>query len=89
MRYLTITYHNKLLGKTDEVVDIVKNLKTTTLQTANVILDFKEQKVIKCSLGGTNVYKDWQRIRDFYYQHYSKIIDPLEKVYTHITHEKQ
>lgn len=89
MRYLTITYHKKLSGKTDEVVDIVKNLKTSTLQMANVILDFKEQKVVKCSLDGTTVDKNWQRIRDFYYQHYSNIIDPLEKAYSQLKNEAQ
>ena len=88
MRYITVTYIRKADGKADEVVDIVKNLKPITLQTANVILDFKTQKVVKCSLEDTTIKKDWQRIRDFYHKHYSKIIDPLEKVYAKLNEQQ-
>ena len=63
----------------DEVVGVSRNLKDRDLQTASVILDFRQSQVIKCSLDGTIVPKDWNRIRDFYNQHYSKIIEQLEK----------
>ena len=62
----------------DEVVGVARNLKDRDVQTASVILDFKKSQVVKCSLEGTIVPKDWTRIRDFYNQHYSKIIDQLE-----------
>ena len=63
----------------DEVVGVSRNLKDRDLQTASVILDFRQSQVLKCSLDGTIVPKDWNRIRDFYNQHYSKIIEQLEK----------
>lgn len=79
MRYLIITYYKKATGQMDEVVGVSRNLKDRDLQTASVILDFRQSQVLKCSLDGTIVPKDWNRIRDFYNQHYSKIIEQLEK----------
>lgn len=64
----------------DEVVGIAKNLKPRDHQSASVILDFKKQQVEKCSLDGVVVPRDWDRIRNFYHQHYSKIIDELETI---------
>lgn len=89
MRYLIITYYQKAGGKTDEVVDIVKHLKSNILQTANVILDFKNKQVVKCSLNGTSIPKDWQHIRDFYHQHYRELIESFEKVYSELNNEQQ
>ena len=62
----------------DEVVGVSRNLKDRDVQTASVILDFKKSQVVKCSLEGTVVPKDWNKIRDFYNQHYSQIINQLE-----------
>lgn len=80
MRFLIITYYKKATGQMDEVVSIAKNLKPRDHQSASVILDFKTQRVEKCSLDGVVVPRDWDRIRDFYYQHYNKIIDELETI---------
>ena len=63
----------------DEVVSIARRIRTRDLQSAAVILDFKTRTVVKCSMDGVVVPKDWQRIRDFYHQHYSQVIDDLEK----------
>ena len=79
MRYLIIKYMKKANGQMDEVVSISKNTRMKDIQTASVILDFKTNTVVKCSLDGTVVPKDWNRIRDFYYQHYKITIDDLEK----------
>ncbi len=79
MRYLIIKYMKKANGQMDEVVSISKNTRMKDIQTASVILDFATQTVVKCSLDGTVVPKDWTRIRDFYYQHYKITIDDLEK----------
>ena len=68
MRYLTITYYRKPNGQMDEVLGVVKNLKTKDLQSASVILDFKLQQVLQCSMDGKSVPKDWDRIVSFYYQ---------------------
>lgn len=79
MRYLILTYYKKPNGQIDEVMAVAKNLKTRDIQTANVILDFKELKVLKCSMGGEQVPKDWDRIVSYYHQHYESTITRLFK----------
>jgi hypothetical protein len=77
MRYLILTYYTKPDGKVDEAMSVSKNLKTRDLQMANVILDFRELKVVKCSMGGVAVEKNFNRIVEYYYQHYENIIQRL------------
>jgi hypothetical protein len=77
MRYLTITYYKRPNGQLDEVIGVVKSLKRKDLQTASVILDFKDQKVLQSSMGGKQVPKDWDRIVGFYYQHYAHTIERM------------
>lgn len=79
MRYLTLTYYKKADGKIDESMAVSKRLKTRDLQTANVILDFKELKVVKCSMGAVQIPKDWDRVVAYYHQHYENIIERLFK----------
>jgi hypothetical protein len=70
----------------DEVVTVAKLTKTRDIQSAAVILDFKTRSVVKCSMDGVVVPKDWCRIRDFYHQHYSQVIDDLEKLHSEKDH---
>ena len=77
MRYLVITYYKKANGQTDEAMAVARNLKARDLQTANVILDFKKLEVVKASMGGVNVPRDFDRIVQYYMQHYEKIITRL------------
>jgi hypothetical protein len=77
MRYLILTYYRKPTGQIDEVMAVSKNLKTRDLQTANVILDFKDQKVVLASMGGEQVPRDWDRIVAYYYRHYAHTIERL------------
>jgi hypothetical protein len=77
MRYLTLTYYTKPDGKIDEAMAVSKNIKTRDLQTASVILDFKKLQVIKCSMNGVQVPKDWDRIVTYYHQHYAATIERL------------
>jgi hypothetical protein len=79
MRYLILTYYKKPDGRIDETMEVTKRLKTRDLQTGNVILDFKELKVLKCSMGGEQVPKDWNRIVGYYHQHYASTIERLFK----------
>ena len=46
-------------------------------QTTNVILDFKELKVIKASLRDNDIPKDWERIVGYYYPFYTNIMERL------------
>ncbi len=77
MRYLILTYYTKPNGQIDEVMAVAKNLKTRDHQTANVILDFKTLNVLKCSMGGVQVPKDFNRIVEYYMKHYEATITRL------------
>lgn len=81
MRFLCITYFKKPDGQVDEATALAKSLKRKDLSTASVILDFKEKKIVKASFSGTLAEKNWDRIRDFYYEFYPKYIDLLEAAY--------
>jgi hypothetical protein len=77
MRYLLLTYYTKPNGQIDEAMTIATKVKTRDWQTVNVILDFKDLKVLKCSMRDTTVPKDWDRIVSYYYQYYSATIERL------------
>jgi hypothetical protein len=77
MRYLFLTYYKKPDGKIDESMQLSKKVRTRDWQTVNVILDFKDLKVLKCSMGDAVVPKDWDRIVSYYFQHYSATIERL------------
>lgn len=77
MRYLLLTYYTKPDGKIDESMAVSRRVKTTDLQTCNVILDFKELKVVKATMGSVAVPKDFNRIVEYYHQHYAKTIERL------------
>ena len=94
MRYLLLTYYTKPSGKIDEVMTIAKKLKPRDWQMTNVIMDFKEQKVLLCSVAGLSATKDWDTIVSYYYKHYAATIERLFEEYghalpaAHITDEK-
>jgi hypothetical protein len=77
MRYLLLTYYTKPSGKIDEVMTIAKKLKSRDWQTTNVILDFREQRVLLCSVAGLTATKDWDTIVGYYYKHYAATIERL------------
>lgn len=79
MRYLLLTYYTKPDGRIDEQMTVAKRIKQNDLLMSSVILDFKDLKVIKCSLNGTQVPKDWDRIISFYHQHYATVIERMFK----------
>jgi hypothetical protein len=77
MRYLLLTYFTKADGKIDEAMAVSTKIKTRDLQTVNVILDFKELKVVKSYVGGQATTKDWDTIVSYYYPIYTNIIERL------------
>jgi len=81
MRYLLIMYIKTPGGQVDEATTLTKSLKRKDLASSSVILDFKEKKIIKASFSGTLAEKNWDKIRDFYYEYYPKYIDLLEAAY--------
>lgn len=79
MRYMIINYLRKPTGQMDEIVSVSRNIKTRDIQCASVILDFSKQQVVKCSMDGKTVPKDWNRVVGFYYQFYKNVMDQLAK----------
>ena len=77
MRYLILTYYKKPDGKIDESMTVAKKIKLRDIQTSNVILDFKELKVVQASMSGVNVPRDFNRIVEYYMQHYESTIKRL------------
>jgi hypothetical protein len=77
MRYLLLTYITRPNGKIDELMTISAKVKRKDWQTTNVILDFKEQKVLLCSVAGITANRNWDTIVGYYYQHYAATIERL------------
>jgi hypothetical protein len=77
MRYLILTYYYQANGKIDEGMTVSNNVRRKDWQTASVILDFKDQKVLKASLRDTTIPKDWDRIVGYYYPFYTSIMERL------------
>ena len=82
MRYMIVTYvqraDRRKQMRQDEQVEVAKRLKPRDVATGSVILDFRTQQVLKSSVGDQVAPRDFQRIRDYYYQHYRDLIDDLE-----------
>ena len=82
MRYLIVTYIKKPDGQVDEAVEVDSKYRKRHETTANVVLDFLEQKVLKCRMDGKLGSHNWQHVRDYYYKHYQNVVDDLEREYT-------
>jgi len=57
-RYMIVSYLQKPNGLWDEVTEFKNNLRTKHIQTAKVILDFKDKKVVKNGLNPEAGYDD-------------------------------
>ena len=62
-RYMIVSYLLKPNGKWDEVTEFKNNIRTKHIQTAKVILDLKEKKVVK---NGLNPEADYTDMIEFY-----------------------
>ena len=80
MRYFLITFKRKAGGQIDEEASVVKNLRTSDIQTCNIILDFKEKSVDRCLIEGKKLDTDWNTIVEYYKKVYPNIIENLEEV---------
>jgi hypothetical protein len=61
----------------DESIAVCNRLRDRDIQMSAVIVDFRDRKIIKASLQGTTIPKDFDRIVGFYHQHYRATIDRL------------
>jgi hypothetical protein len=80
MRYLLITYLRQPNGQIDEQVAYSKRIKDNDLQTVNVILDYKTQKVVKCVIESKVVPTSFEKMSEYYKEVYPSLISQLEKV---------
>lgn len=62
-RYMLVTYVQKPNGKWDELTEFKNNIKMKHIQTAKVILDFKEKKCVK---NGLNPEAGFDDMLEFY-----------------------
>lgn len=79
MRYLLITYVRKADGKIDEQVTVSKKTKDIDLQMCNIILDYKDKKVVKSVIDGQVLPTEWEKVDAYYRQLYPAIIERLEQ----------
>jgi hypothetical protein len=79
LRYLLIQFFRKPNGQIDEQVAVSKRVRTSDIQTCNVIVDYKNKKVDKCVIEGKLVETDFDKMNAYYKQVYPTLIDQLEK----------
>jgi hypothetical protein len=56
---------------------VSRNIKSRDIQTCNVILDFQKLEVVKANMDGVTVPKNFNRIVEYYHQHYASTIERL------------
>lgn len=81
MRYLLITYFRKPNGQIDEQVGFSKKVRPADMQICNVILDYKDKKVLKCLIEGKIVPTDFDRMNAYYKEVYPSLITQLENLH--------
>ena len=79
MRYLLITYLRKSSGQIDEQVGFSTRLRDKDLSSCNVIVDYKDKKVVKCVIEGKKVQTDFGLMDDYYRKVYPELITQLSE----------
>jgi hypothetical protein len=74
---MIVNYFRRPTGQMDESMTVAARLKDRELQTAAVIVDFQTRRVIKASFDGAVVPKDFDRVVNYYRQHYRDHIEKL------------
>lgn len=69
----------KANGQIDEQVAVSKRVRTSDLQTCNVIIDYEKKKLEKCVIEGKVVDTDFEKMNEYYKKVYPTLIDQLEK----------
>ena len=80
MRYLLVTYLRQPGGQIDEQVGFTKKVKPRDLQTVNVIVDYREKKVVKCVIEGKVQDTDFDKLNEYYKEVYPSLIETMERV---------
>ena len=79
MRYLMVSFLRKKAGQIDEMVSVTKRVRTSDMESTNVILDFAEKKVVKCLIEGKEHDTTFDKMRDYYNRVYPNLVGQLEK----------
>jgi hypothetical protein len=79
MRYLLVSFLRRKAGQIDEMVSVTKRVRTSDMNTANVILDFADKKVVKCIIEGKDHATTFDKMRDYYDRIYPNLIQQLER----------
>lgn len=79
MRYLLISFWRKVGGQIDEVVSVSKRVRTSDMNTCNVIMDFADQKVLKSVIEGKPHDTTFEKLREYYARIYPNLVEQLEK----------
>lgn len=79
MRYLLILFLRKENGQIDEMVSVSKRVRTSDMNSQNVIMDFAEQKVVKCVIEGKEHDTSFDLMRQYYARVYPTLVEQLEK----------
>ena len=66
-------------GQIDEMVSVSKRVRTSDTNSQNVIIDFAEQKVVKCIIEGKEHPTTFELMRDYYAKVYPTLVEQLEK----------
>ena len=61
------------------MVAVSKRVRTSDMNSCNVILDFADRKVVKSVIEGKQHDGDFDRMRDYYVRVYPTLIEQLEK----------
>jgi hypothetical protein len=70
MRYFAITFVRRPNGQIDESTQTLNKLRNRDLTDCNVILDFKDETIIKCRMTEGNIPVDWNTVVGYYSKHY-------------------
>ena len=79
MRYFLITYFRKAGGQIDEQIKVAKSVRSSDVQTCNVIMDFGKKSIDKCIIEGKKLDTDWEKMYTYYQKIYPSIFERLEK----------
>lgn len=77
---MLITFFRKPGGQIDEQVGFSKKIRPVDQQTCNVILDFKDKKVLKCIIEGKALDTTFEKMYLYYKEVYPKLVDELDKL---------
>ena len=79
MRFLLVTYLRKPNGQIDEQIGFSTRTRERDLTTCNVIIDYKDKRVIKCHVGNDTIPTTFEKLTEYYQTHYPDLIAQLKK----------